>query len=39
MINKNTKESQSTAQISVNTQPNSKVTKFSNRQEQEKKNL
>jgi len=34
MINKNTNESQSTAQISINTQPNSKATKLSNREEQ-----
>jgi len=29
MINKNTKESQSITQISVNTQPNNKATKLS----------
>jgi len=39
MINKSTKESQSTTQISANTQQNNKATKFSNREEQEKKNL
>jgi len=39
IINKRTKESQSTTQISSNTQPNSKATKHSNREEQEKKNL
>jgi len=39
MINKSRKESQSTSQISANTQPNNKETKLSNREEQEKKNL
>jgi len=39
MINKSTKESQSIAQISANTQPNNKVTKLSNREEQEGKPL
>jgi len=34
MINKSTNESQSTAQISANTQPNSKATKLSNKEEQ-----
>jgi len=34
MINKSTNESQSTAQISANTQPNSKGTKISNKEEQ-----
>ena len=37
MINKSTKESQSIAQISANTQPNNKATKLSNREEQERK--
>jgi len=37
MINKITNESQSAAQISANTQPNNKVTKLSNREEQERK--
>jgi len=37
MINKSTKESQLITQISVNTQPNSKATKLSNREEQERK--
>ena len=39
IINKSTNESQSNAQISVNTQPNSKATKLSNREEQREKNL
>jgi len=39
MINKSTNESQLTGQISSNTQPKSKVTKLSNREEQENKNL
>jgi len=34
MINKSTNESQSTAQISANTQPNSKATKLLNKKEQ-----
>jgi len=37
MINKSTKESQSIAQISANTQRNNKATKLSNREEQERK--
>ena len=37
MINKSKKESQLIAQISVNTQPNNKATKLSNREEQERK--
>jgi len=37
LINKSTKEYQSTPQISVNTQPNSKAIKLSNREEQKKK--
>jgi len=37
MINKSTKESQSTTQISANTQPNSKAIKLSNREEKVKK--
>jgi len=37
MINKSTKESQSIAKISANTQPNNKATKLSNREEQERK--
>jgi len=39
MINKSTKESQSIAQISANTQPNNKATKLSNREEHERKPL
>jgi len=34
MINKSTNESQSIAEISANTQPNTKVIKLSNRKEQ-----
>jgi len=37
MINKSTKESQSIAHISANTQPNKKATKLSNREEKERK--
>jgi len=38
MINNITNEFQSTAQISANTQPDSKATKLSNREEQREEN-